>query len=87
MEPEFGTQMLNYPFMDASPTMIRLLSDSLRDLLLREEPRISEVEVEVDPAAKDGCLLLSIRYAVANSSTRDNLVFPFYLNAAPEEEP
>ncbi|MCI8848589.1 MAG: baseplate protein [Oscillibacter sp.] len=87
LEPEFGSQMLNYAFMDASPTMLRLLSDSLRDLLLRQEPRIREVEVEVDPAAKDGCLLVSIRYAVANSSTRDNLVFPFYLNAAPEEEP
>ena len=87
LEPEFGSQMLTYAFMDASPTMLRMLSDDLRDLLLRQEPRIGEVEVEIDPSAKDGCLLVSIRYSIAESNTQDNLVFPFYLNAAAEEEP
>ena len=85
LEPSFGSQMASYAFMDTSPTMLRMLSDDLRDLLLTQEPRISDVDVEIDPETKNGCLLVSIRYTVAATNSRDNLVFPFYLNAAREE--
>ena len=85
LEPNFGSQMVSYAFMDTSPTMLRMLSDDLRDLLLTQEPRISDVDVEIDPEVKNGCLLVSIRYTVAATNSRDNLVFPFYLNAAREE--
>ena len=85
LEPNFGSQMASYAFMDTSPTMLRMLSDDLRDLLLTQEPRISDVDVEIDPETKNGCLLVSIRYTVEATNSRDNLVFPFYLNAAREE--
>ena len=85
LEPNFGSQMASYAFMDTSPTMLRMLSDDLRDLLLTQEPRISEVDVEIDPETKNGYLLVSIRYTVAATNSQDNLVFPFYLNAAREE--
>ncbi|MBP3486756.1 MAG: GPW/gp25 family protein [Oscillospiraceae bacterium] len=85
LEPNFGSQMASYAFMDTSPTMLRMLSDDLRDLLLTQEPRISDVDVEIDPETKNGCLLVSIQYTVAATNSRDNLVFPFYLNAAREE--
>ena len=85
LEPNFGSQMASYAFMDTSPTMLRMLSDDLRDLLLTQEPRISDVDVEIDPETKNGCLLVSIRDTVAATNSQDNLVFPFYLNAAREE--
>ena len=85
LEPGFGSQMASYAFMDTSPTMLRMLSDDLRNLLLTQEPRISDVDVEIDPETKNGCLLVSIRYTVAATNSQDNLVFPFYLNAAREE--
>lgn len=85
LEPGFGSQMASYAFMDTSPTMLRMLSDDLRDLLLTQEPRISDVDVEIDPETRNGCLLVSIRYTVAATNSQDNLVFPFYLNAAREE--
>ena len=85
LEPGFGSQMMSYTFMDTSPTMLRMLSDELREMLLEQEPRISDVDIEVDPETKDGCLLISINYTVAATNQRDNLVFPFYLNAAREE--
>ena len=84
--PDFGSRMSGYAFMDTSPTMMRLLSDDLRALILRQEPRISDVDVEVDPEAKDGCLIISVRYTVAATNREDNLVFPFYLNNVREEE-
>ena len=85
LDPGFGSQMMSYTFMDTSPTMLRMLSDELREMLLKQEPRISDVDIEVDPETKDGCLLISINYTVAATNQRDNLVFPFYLNAAREE--
>ncbi len=85
LEPNFGSQMASYAFMDTSPTMLRMMSDDLRDLLLTQEPRISDVDVEIDPETKNGCLLVNIRYTVAATNSQDNLVFPFYLNAAREE--
>mgnify|MGYP004464117261 FL=1 len=85
LEPAFGSGMAAYAFMDTSPTMLRMLSDELRELLLTQEPRISDVDAEVDPALHNGCLLVTIRYTVAATNRQDNLVFPFYLNAAREE--
>ena len=85
LEPQFGSGMAAYAFMDTSPTMLRMLSDELRDLILTQEPRISSVDVEVDPEIRDGCLIISIQSPVAATNSEDNLVFPFYLNAAREE--
>ena len=86
LEPGFGSQMMSYAFMDTSPTMLRMLSDDLRTLLLQQEPRIGDVDVDVDPETKDGCLMVTIRYTVAATNQQENLVFPFYLNAVREEE-
>ena len=85
LEPTFGSQMASYAFIDTSPTVMRMLSDQLRELLLRQEPRISDVEVEADPKQQEGCLIISIRYTVAATNQEDNLVFPFYLNVTREE--
>lgn len=86
LEPDFGSQIMRYTFMDTSLTMLNIMAGELRALLLEQEPRISEVDVDIDPEVKDGCLVVTVGYTVAASNTRDNLVFPFYLNAAPEEE-
>jgi len=85
LEPEFGSRMMGYTFMDTSPTMLRMMSDELRDLILRQEPRISNVDIDINPEAKDGCLIVSIEYTVAATNSLENIVFPFYLNAAREE--
>lgn len=85
LEPGFGSQMAKYTFMDTSPTMMRLMSDELRELLLTQEPRISDVKVDIDPEVKEGCLLVNIQYTVAAVNTRENIVFPFYLNVSREE--
>ena len=86
LEPGFGSRMMSYAFMDTSPTMLRMFSDELRELLLKQEPRISDVDVDVDPEIKDGCLLVSVQYTVAASHQADSLVFPFYLNVVREED-
>lgn len=83
--PGFGSNLMSYTFMDTSITMLSVLADSLRSTLLEQEPRISDVQVEVDPEVQDGCLFVNIAYTVTATNTQDNLVFPFYLNSVREE--
>ena len=43
------------------------------------------MKVRVESGAQRGVLLFNIDYTVTNSNTRDNYVFPFYLNVTAEE--
>ena len=58
----------------------------VEDALLRWEPRIDQVEVEVqtDPA-KPSFLLINVSYRVRAADSRFNLVYPFYLNRGSPE--
>ena len=80
LEPGFGSRILSYTFLDISPTTVTLLTNELRALLLEQEPRISDVQVELDPETREGCLIFNLSYTITETNTRDNLVFPFYLN-------
>lgn len=84
--PEFGSRILSYTFMDTSVTRLNMLGRELRETILEQEPRVDEVEVQVDSRQEAGCLIISIDYYVASSNTRENLVFPFYLNAQSGED-
>ena len=72
--------------MDTSVTMLNVLANSLRSVLVEQEPRISDVDIDIDPEVRDGCLFVNIQYHVAETNTQDNLVFPFYLNAGRMED-
>jgi len=79
LEPSFGSRLTSYVFMDASPAMISILTQEITDSILEQEPRVGDVEVSVDPAVKDGCLIVNIGYTLAADNTSDNMVFPFYI--------
>lgn len=86
LEPGFGSQLMSYTFMDTSPTMLGVMSNDLRSLLLEQEPRVSDVQIDIDAKAREGCLLVNIAYTITQTNTRENLVFPFYLNVTAQEE-
>lgn len=86
LDPRFGSRLLSYTFMDTSVTMMTIMENDLRTVILEQEPRISDVDISIDPEVREGCLLINIQYTLAGQNTADNLVFPFYLNAAPEEK-
>ena len=85
LEPGFGSNLMSYTFMDTSITMLNIMANSLRSILLEQEPRISNVDVQIDPNVRDGCLIFQLSYTITETNTRDNLVFPFYLNPGEEE--
>ena len=80
MRPDFGCGIHDLAFAPNNTTTISSVEDSVRDALLRWEPRIELIKVEVfaDQSA-EGKLLVSIEYRVRVTNNRFNLVYPFYL--------
>jgi len=87
VRPEFGSSLMSYTFMDTGTTVLNMMAREVANDILEQEPRISDVEVKVDPNIKKGCLLINIQYTIRESNIRDNLVFPFYLDSSWEEVP
>ena len=82
--PNFGTETASYVFMDANLTELTLMRRDLTESILRQEPRVSDVNVNTDMQSQQGYILINIDYVLAENNQSDNLVFPFYLNAEPE---
>ncbi len=85
IRPDFGSSLMNYTFMNTNATILNMMKRELSRDLLRNEPRISDVEIRIDANTKPGCLIFYIGYRIRETNTMDNLVFPFYLNTTWEE--
>ncbi len=82
--PTFGTETASYVFMDVSLTELTIMRRDLTNSILSQEPRVSSVDISTNMEAQQGYIMISIDYTLAATNQRDNLVFPFYLNAEPE---
>jgi len=80
MRPDFGSGLHEFVFATMSATTIGALQATVRDALVKWEPRIQVLAVDVAAEAGElGKLLINIDYRVRATNTRFNLVFPFYL--------
>ncbi len=82
--PDFGTETASYVFMDVNLTELTIMKRDLTESILRQEPRVVDVDIDTQMEPNSGYILISIDYVLAENNQRDNLVFPFYLNAEPE---
>ena len=80
LRPDFGSSILNYTFMDTSNTMLNIMCRQIVNELMENEPRIKDVDVKVEEHRSDDCLIVRIDYTIRETNTKDNIVFPFYLN-------
>ncbi len=85
MRPEFGCRIHELVFAPHDAATESLASYYVQIALERWEPRIElrEVEVVTDPA-RDGVLLVEIKYLVKDTHDERSIVYPFYLSG--EEE-
>ena len=84
LRENFGSNLMDYTFMDMSLTRINMMIRSLKDQILNQEPRIEDLKITPSEDSGNGRIIFDIEYTVAASNTRDNLVFPFYLNQETE---
>lgn len=80
MLPDFGCNLHEYIFeLPDSDFEIRIGSE-VREALMRYEPRIINVSVEVGTRdLQNGTVYLNINYTVRATNNPNNLVFPYYL--------
>ena len=81
MRPEFGCDIYNYAFDTTNYTTLVQMENTVRDALIRWEPRITDIRVHIDDSQeKEGTLLIEIDYRVRSTNNPFNLVYPFYVN-------
>lgn len=85
LRPEFGSNLMSYTFMDINLTSVSILKRNIIEQILSQEPRVANIHIETDSTTKPGCLILNIGYTIIENNTRDNLVFPFYLDQIAED--
>ncbi len=85
MRPEFGCRIHELVFAPHDAATESLAAYYVQVALERWEPRVElrEVEVVTDPA-RDGVLLVEIKYLVKDTHDERSIVYPFYLSG--EEE-
>ena len=80
MQPYFGCGIHNFIFATMSMATMGLIESSVREALVRYEPRIDLNEVKVLPIQDTlGKLEIAINYRVRTTNNEFNLVYPFYL--------
>lgn len=86
VRPGYGSTLMSYTFMDVNATTLNMMRRTIMEQIMEQEPRVSDIEITMDTQTREGCLIVNIDYYVSATNQRDNLVFPFYLNADVEEE-
>jgi phage baseplate assembly protein W len=81
--PEFGCELNRFLFSRFDASLAAEIINCVQTALLDYEPRIKVESVEVNTANdSDVTLLIGINYKIKMTNSRDNHIFPFYLNEA-----
>lgn len=81
MEPEFGCRIWDYSFETMNYTTLHAMKSEVESALIRWEPRITDIQVDIsDEKAGEGLLLIHVDYVVRSTNNLYNMVYPFYIN-------
>lgn len=81
MRPTFGCGIHDLVFSPGNATTRGQAAEAVREALVRWEPRIELLEVDVAPdAAQPTLLRVRVDYRVRTTNNQFNLVYPFYLD-------
>jgi phage baseplate assembly protein W len=80
MLPEYGCDLRLLVFESIDTAFNNEVSDIIFKAVLRFEPRIKFNFTSIDTSGQlDGVVLITIDYYIIATNTRNNIVFPFYL--------
>lgn len=81
MRPDFGCRLNELVFAPNNMSTSTLIKNHIEEALLNWEPRIEVEDISVTPRADQPILEISIDYIINSSNSKDNLVYPFYLES------
>jgi phage baseplate assembly protein W len=80
MRPDFGAGLDQFIFEPVNTATMAQVKTRVEEALIDWEPRmvLDEVKVSADPSERNS-LLIEVQYRVRATDSRQNLVYPFYL--------
>jgi phage baseplate assembly protein W len=86
MQPLYGCNLRDYQFEPVNNTYLGFIKDLVERAILFFEPRINIEKIDITPPEDSeligGKILISVDYVIAGTNTRNNFVYPFYLEEA-----
>lgn len=83
--PDFGSALADLAFAPMNSETLVQLRIAVEEALTRWEPRIELEDVRADPDPVRGRVDLWIAYRIVATYESRSLVYPFYLQSAPED--
>lgn len=81
MLPDFGCGIQDFVFAPNNAATRALIAAEVRQALVRYEPRIDLLAVQVEPQIDaPNTLMISIDYRVRANNAANNVVYPFFIN-------
>ena len=85
MRPGFGSNIMEYTFAPSSSSTREGIARQVREQLIYQEPRITDVNVRCrEMNERSGALVVEVDYTVRSTNNRSNHVYPFYLTEGSE---
>lgn len=79
MRPDFGCGIHQLTFATRSASTRAMIDQEVRRALVRWEPRIDVVNVQVEAPPGEARFEITVQYRVRATNNAFNLVYPFYL--------
>ena len=85
MRPGFGSNIMEYTFAPSSSSTREGIARQVREQLIYQEPRITDVNVRCrEMNERSGALVVEVDYTARSTNNRYNHVYPFYLTEGSE---
>ncbi|WP_297332589.1 GPW/gp25 family protein [Flavobacterium sp.] len=81
MRPDYGCDLTPLLFENITVTLLTGIKDIIKTAILKYEPRIDVADIVfTSDESTEGLLNILIDYVIRKTNSRQNHVFPFYLN-------
>ncbi|MEO8712428.1 MAG: GPW/gp25 family protein [Parafilimonas sp.] len=80
MQPAYGCNMDVLIFESINESLITYVKDLVFTAIYYYESRISPDNLTIETTAEEGMILVNVAYTIRSTNSRQNLVFPFYLD-------
>lgn len=81
LRPDFGCNMQAMVFEPVNTSLLTYMRDKIEKAILYHEPRIDLKHVEINTAdVLQGVVLIEVDYVIRTTNSRQNYVYPYYIN-------
>lgn len=77
---DYGCPLRRYAFEPITEEVMTQMRNDITRAIILFEPRITLEDVSFEERPAEGVLLIHLAYTILRTNSRNNMVYPFYLN-------